>query len=153
MAFHGIFEPMLQTPSNYAAFIGEEFNTTGAQDLSGQFKTYLKNFVKAGNPNDKSLTKWTAWTDKNNVLRLDANKEKAIVEDTVDTETAEDILKKMEKDMGVFRFPSYVSPTEGMGSMWVMVIFAVIAVVASFAIQMLVPVPYLYGEPTEKSSN
>lgn len=52
--------------------------------------------------------------------------------------------------MGVFQFPSYVSPTEGMGSMWVMVIFAVIAVVASFAIQVLVPVPYLYGEPTEK---
>lgn len=55
--------------------------------------------------------------------------------------------------MGVFQFPSYVSPTEGMGPMWVMVIFAVVAVVASFAIQMLVPVPYLYGEPTEKSSN
>lgn len=66
--------------------------------MSGQFKAYLKNFVKAGNPNDKSLTKWTAWTDKNNVLRLDADKEKALIEDTVDTETAEDILKKMEKD-------------------------------------------------------
>lgn len=97
-AFHGIFEPMLQTPSNYASFIGEEFNTKGAQDLSKQFKMYLKNFVTSGNPNGKTLTKWTAWTGENNVLSLDADKEKAVIEDTVDKETAEDILKKMEKD-------------------------------------------------------
>ncbi|WP_161980459.1 carboxylesterase family protein [Streptococcus sp. S784/96/1] len=97
-AFHGIFEPLLQQPSNYATFIGEDFNTEGAQDLAKQFKHYLKNFVRTGNPNEKSLTNWTAWTDKNNVLRLDADQKKAIIEDTVDAETAEDILKKMSED-------------------------------------------------------
>ncbi|MGT2830009.1 beta-glucoside-specific PTS transporter subunit IIABC [Streptococcus hillyeri] len=49
--------------------------------------------------------------------------------------------------MGVFMFPGYVSPTEGMTPMFILIGFAVAAIVISFAIQMVVPVPYLYGGP------
>ena len=41
-AFHGIFEPMLQTPSNYASLIGDAFETDGAAAMSKDFKAYLK---------------------------------------------------------------------------------------------------------------
>ncbi len=52
--------------------------------------------------------------------------------------------------LGVFLFPSFVSPDKGMAPMGIMIAFAIAAVVISFAIQMALPVPYLYGGPTEK---
>lgn len=54
--------------------------------------------------------------------------------------------------LGIFQFPAYVSPTQGLTPMYVMIGLALLAVVLSFAIQMMVPVPYLYGGPTEKKS-
>ncbi|MGT2667605.1 beta-glucoside-specific PTS transporter subunit IIABC [Streptococcus rifensis] len=48
--------------------------------------------------------------------------------------------------LGVFMYPGYVSPEKGLTPMWIMIGFTVVAIVASFAIQMLVPVPTLYGE-------
>ncbi|MGQ7416865.1 beta-glucoside-specific PTS transporter subunit IIABC [Streptococcus suis] len=53
--------------------------------------------------------------------------------------------------MGVFLYPSLVNPANGdMSGMNAAIILTVVAIVASFAIQMALPVPYLYGEPTEK---
>ncbi|MCQ9227126.1 beta-glucoside-specific PTS transporter subunit IIABC [Streptococcus suis] len=55
--------------------------------------------------------------------------------------------------MGVFLYPSLVNPANGdMSGMVAAIILTVVAIVASFAIQMALPVPYLYGEPTEKKS-
>ncbi|HEM5230709.1 TPA: PTS glucose transporter subunit IIA [Streptococcus suis] len=55
--------------------------------------------------------------------------------------------------MGVFLYPSLVNPANGdMSGMIAAIILTVVAIVASFAIQMALPVPYLYGEPTEKKS-
>ncbi|CYU43014.1 beta-glucoside-specific PTS transporter subunit IIABC [Streptococcus suis] len=55
--------------------------------------------------------------------------------------------------MGVFLYPSLVNPSNGdMSGMIAAIILTVVAIVASFAIQMALPVPYLYGEPTEKKS-
>ncbi|HEM4385270.1 beta-glucoside-specific PTS transporter subunit IIABC [Streptococcus suis] len=55
--------------------------------------------------------------------------------------------------MGVFLYPSLVNPTNGdMSGMTAAIGLTVAAIVASFAIQMALPVPYLYGEPTEKKS-
>lgn len=55
--------------------------------------------------------------------------------------------------MGVFLYPSLVNPANGdMSGMNAAIILTVVAIVASFAIQMALPVPYLYGEPTEKKS-
>ncbi|MCK3935260.1 PTS transporter subunit EIIC [Streptococcus suis] len=55
--------------------------------------------------------------------------------------------------MGVFLYPSLVNPANGdMSGMIAAIILTVVAIVASFAIQMVLPVPYLYGEPTEKKS-
>ncbi|MFH6656156.1 beta-glucoside-specific PTS transporter subunit IIABC [Streptococcus suis] len=55
--------------------------------------------------------------------------------------------------MGVFLYPSLVNPTNGdMSGMIAAIGLTVAAIVTSFAIQMALPVPYLYGEPTEKKS-
>ncbi|HEM5291799.1 TPA: PTS glucose transporter subunit IIA [Streptococcus suis] len=55
--------------------------------------------------------------------------------------------------MGVFLYPSLVNPANGdMSGMIAAIILTVVAIVVSFAIQMALPVPYLYGEPTEKKS-
>ena len=98
-AFHGIFEPLLQTPSNYATFIGDDFESAGAKELSKDFKAYLKQFVTTGDPNGDDLPKWEAWTASNQeVLSMDADLEKAKIEMSSDKETAEDILAKMEAD-------------------------------------------------------
>ncbi|MBF0776832.1 PTS beta-glucoside transporter subunit IIABC [Streptococcus azizii] len=55
--------------------------------------------------------------------------------------------------MGVFLYPSLVNPADGeMSGMIAAIALTIAAIVASFAIQMALPVPYLYGEPTEKKS-
>ena len=55
--------------------------------------------------------------------------------------------------MGVFQYPAYVNTTTGdMSGMWIMIGLSVAAVVASFAVQMLAPVPNLYGESTEPAA-
>lgn len=52
--------------------------------------------------------------------------------------------------MGVFLFPGFVSPDGNMRNLIIALIGTAIAIVASFILQMLFPVPYLYGGPTEK---
>lgn len=53
--------------------------------------------------------------------------------------------------MGVFLYPSLVNPADGdMSGMFAAIGLTVAAIVLSFVAQMLAPVPYLYGEPTEK---
>ncbi|HEM6112960.1 TPA: PTS glucose transporter subunit IIA [Streptococcus suis] len=55
--------------------------------------------------------------------------------------------------MGVFLYPLLVNPANGdMSGMVAAIGLTVAAIVASFAIQMALPVPYLYGEPTEKKT-
>ena len=97
-AFHGIFKAMLQTPSNYAAFIGEEFDNDGAKDMSSDFKAYLKNFLASGNPNDKNLVNWPKWSEQSEVLSISATENAKDIKAATDSETASDILKKMQAD-------------------------------------------------------
>lgn len=52
--------------------------------------------------------------------------------------------------MGIFQFPAWVSPTDGMTPMWIGLAFTLAAILISFAIQMVAPVPYLYGGPDVK---
>ena len=55
--------------------------------------------------------------------------------------------------MGVFLYPSLVNQENGdMSGMIAAIVLTAVAIVASFAIQMALPVPCLYGEPTEKKS-
>lgn len=97
-AFHGIFKAMLQTPSNYAAFIGEEFDNDGAKDMSSDFKAYLKNFLASGNPNDKNLVNWPKWSEQSEVLSISATENAKDIKAATDGETASDILEKMQAD-------------------------------------------------------
>ncbi|HEM2750063.1 TPA: carboxylesterase/lipase family protein [Streptococcus suis] len=98
-AFHGVFEPLLQQPSNYAAFIGEDFETDGSKQLSQQFKAYLKEFIANGSPNGKDLPQWEEWTaGGNQVMKFDASLEKAEIELGEDSQTAEDIVANLRAD-------------------------------------------------------
>ncbi|SER98127.1 beta-glucoside-specific PTS transporter subunit IIABC [Streptococcus gallolyticus] len=54
--------------------------------------------------------------------------------------------------MGIFQFPAWVSPTKGMTPMWIGLAFTLAAILISFAIQMVAPVPYLYGGPKDDNS-
>lgn len=54
--------------------------------------------------------------------------------------------------MGIFQFPAWVSPTEGMTPMWIGLAFTFAAILISFAIQMVVPIPYLYGGSKDASA-
>ncbi|MGT2785474.1 carboxylesterase family protein [Streptococcus merionis] len=94
-AFHGVFEPLLQTPSNYATLIGEDFYNDGQVALATAFKGYLKSFIATGKPGDD----WSAWiADKQEVLRLDADKSSAKIKMSTDKETAKGVIAKMEAD-------------------------------------------------------
>ncbi|WP_423217317.1 beta-glucoside-specific PTS transporter subunit IIABC [Streptococcus equinus] len=53
--------------------------------------------------------------------------------------------------MGIFQFPAWVSPTKGMTPMWIGLAFTLAAILISFAIQMVAPVPYLYGGPKDET--
>lgn len=98
-AFHGIFEPLLQKPSNYATFIGEDFESEGARALSADFKAYLKAFVANGDPNADSLPEWKAYTaDGQDVLSMNADAKLAKIHMTSDKQEAKDILNQMEID-------------------------------------------------------
>lgn len=101
-AFHGIFEPFLQKPSNYKAFIGKSFDNKGAKDLEKELKAYLKNFLKTGNPNSNADVKWSNWNNQNQaILKFDANKQKLLISKIKEQETAQDIIKKMEEDQSI----------------------------------------------------
>ncbi|HEL1907699.1 TPA: carboxylesterase/lipase family protein [Streptococcus suis] len=98
-AFHGVFEPLLQQPSNYATFIGEDFNSEGAKQLSQQFKAYLKGFITSSNPEGEKLPQWEEWTaDGSQVMKFDASLEKAKIEMGEDSQTTEDIVANLRAD-------------------------------------------------------
>lgn len=44
------------------------------------------------------MSKWSQWSTKNNVLSISADKKKYQIKSTVDTETAQDIIDKMQAD-------------------------------------------------------
>lgn len=100
-SFHGIFEPMLQKPSNYQDYIGDYFQTQGSRDMSQAFKTYLKAFLADGNPNQKGLISWEPWTSNGEVLTIDATKDKSNIKATRDTQIAQDVLNQMDADTSI----------------------------------------------------
>lgn len=53
--------------------------------------------------------------------------------------------------MGIFQFSAWVSPTDGMTPMWIGLAFTLAAILIAFAIQMVAPVPYLYGGPKDET--
>ncbi|MCJ1970166.1 carboxylesterase family protein [Lactococcus carnosus] len=74
-SFHGVFVPLLDSQNqNYAKFVGKSYDAKGAKAMQAAFQDYLYGFILKGNPNQKSLPKWTAWTqDSQKNLFLDAD--------------------------------------------------------------------------------
>lgn len=53
--------------------------------------------------------------------------------------------------MGVFVFPTLIGLDGNLTKLWIGVAIAVIGAIAAFAIQMVAPVPYLYGGPKDET--
>lgn len=101
-SYHGVFEPFLQNPSNYAAQIKDAYNNDGAKDLGKHFKEYLRTFIQSGKPSSNNTTEWKPWSAANQeVLSLDADKSKSKISLISDKETAEDIVSIMTKDTSI----------------------------------------------------
>lgn len=54
--------------------------------------------------------------------------------------------------LGIFMYPGYVSPEAGLTPMWIMIAFSIAAVLISFIVQMLAPVPTLFGSTASEAS-
>lgn len=102
-AFHGVFVPLFDKDSqNYAALVGEAYQSQGAQDLADKFQDYLFNFISTGNPNGSGLSQWDAWSaDQANLLSMDASKEQAVFEMVKKSFTYEDVLKQIQEDQTI----------------------------------------------------
>ncbi|MBM7636010.1 carboxylesterase family protein [Streptococcus saliviloxodontae] len=117
-AFHGIFEPMLQSPSNYASIIGNSFDNKGAQAMSKDFKLYLKQFLDTGDPNKANLTRWSSWSDNNQVLTITANQNKKKIMSSQDNVTAEEVLTQMNADTTLSDSLKYQMNTQVLNGRW-----------------------------------
>lgn len=55
--------------------------------------------------------------------------------------------------LGIFMYPGYVSPEVGLTPMWIMIAFSIAAVLISFIVQMLAPVPTLFGSTAPEQAS
>ncbi len=55
--------------------------------------------------------------------------------------------------LGIFMYPGYVSPEAGLTPMWIMIAFSIAAVLISFIVQMLAPVPTLFGSTAPEQAS
>lgn len=55
--------------------------------------------------------------------------------------------------LGIFMYPGYVSPETGLTPMWIMIAFSIAAVLISFIVQMLAPVPTLFGSTAPEQAS
>ncbi len=55
--------------------------------------------------------------------------------------------------LGIFMYPGYVSPEAGLTPMWIMIAFSIAAVLISFIVQMLAPVPTLFGSKASEQAS
>ena len=81
-SFHGVFVPLLDTNNkNYDGLVGDAYESKGAADLAMVFQDYLYQFINDDIGNNSQSVEWQEWQadSKENILFLDADKEKAIV--------------------------------------------------------------------------
>ena len=99
---HGIFIPFLSgIAAGSAAGDGSAYEYEGPKELTEIFQSYISNFLWTGDPNGEGLTTWEAWTDASegpSQLLLDADKDHAIVEQSTERASYDEILDRMEAD-------------------------------------------------------
>ena len=62
---------------NFGARYGGAVRTAGGQELLSITRSYVKNFIRTGNPNGENLVTWAPWGETGNALVLDADRTKA----------------------------------------------------------------------------
>lgn len=101
-ASHGVFIPFLSgIAAGSAAGDGSAYEYDGPKELTEMFQSYIANFLWTGDPNGEGLVTWEAWTDAAegpSQLLLDADKNQAIVEQSTDRASYDEILDRMEAD-------------------------------------------------------
>src|SRR5699024_12368362 len=100
-SFHGVFVPLLDTNNkNYDGLVGDAYESKGAADLAVVFQDYLYQFINDDIGNNSQSVEWQEWQadSKENILFLDADKEKAIVKMGNKEYNYTDELEEMEAD-------------------------------------------------------
>lgn len=100
-SFHGVFVPLLDTNNkNYDGLVGDAYESKGAADLAMVFQDYLYQFINDDIGNNSQSVEWQEWQadSKENILFLDADKEKAIVKMGNKEYNYTDVLEEMEAD-------------------------------------------------------
>lgn len=101
-ASHGVFIPFLSgIAAGSAAGDGSAYEYDGPKELTEMFQSYIANFLWTGDPNGEGLVTWEAWADAAegpSQLLLDADKDQAIVEQSTDRASYDEILDRMEAD-------------------------------------------------------
>lgn len=101
-ASHGVFIPFLSgIAAGSAAGDGSAYEYEGPKELTQEFQDYIGNFLRTGDPNGDGLVTWEAWTGAEegpSQLLLNADKDQAIVEQSYDRASYDEILDRMEAD-------------------------------------------------------
>lgn len=104
-SYHGIFIPFLTGDiTGTAAKYPDAFNNNGVHDLSEKFTKYISNFLWSSNPNGEGLVEWKPWTknkESQAQLKLDADKEQALIDISYKHTSYDEIIKEMEEDNSI----------------------------------------------------
>lgn len=101
-AHHGIFLPLLtEKPVLTSKAFPTVYEEAGPKALSRTLQTYLANFIKTGNPNNKDLPHWKPYGKDGNGLALDADKSNVKIKTFQDKVSEQKILDKLAKDTSI----------------------------------------------------
>lgn len=100
-SFHGVFVPLLDTDSkNYEGLVGDAYDSKGAKDLANIFQEYVYQFISDDIGGKETPVKWEEWKadSKENILFLDADKEKVSAKMGSKEFNYNEVLEEMKKD-------------------------------------------------------
>src|SRR5699024_3815832 len=100
-SFHGVIVTLLHSSNkSYDVLFGYGYESKGADDLAMVFQDYLYQFINDDIGNNSQSVEWQEWQadSKENILFLDADKEKAIMKMGNKEYNYTDVLEEMEAD-------------------------------------------------------
>ena len=86
---------------NFDACYGGAVRTAGGQELLSITRSYVKNFIRTGNPNGENLVTWAPWGETGNALVLDADRTKAWADTEASRVDLTATFRQMDDDQSV----------------------------------------------------
>lgn len=110
-AYHGASRDFLRgvytNNKEYSPDVISLKNKKGRQALTTQMRRYIKNFLRDGNPNDASLTRWNVWRNRESskkIMNFNAGKRKVTSKMTAEKYDQNMILYTMYKNLTTQEF-------------------------------------------------